>query len=120
MLRNYNRTKEEEHKFNLSFITLIVGIINISLMFLVLQGAYSLHSPIEFVSGCIFLSIGWYCYIGYKFVKSLDRKEIYHSKINDYDEDNIIDEEVREVLLQYQKDKKEGKLETVPLRDLRQ
>jgi len=118
MFRNYNRTKEEEHKFNLSFITLIVGIINLSLMSLVLQGAYSLHSPMGFVIGCIFLSMGWYCYIGYKFVKSLGRKEIDYSKINDYDEDNIINEEVREVLLQYKKDKRDGKLETTPLRDL--
>jgi len=75
MLRNYNRTKEEEHKFNLSFITLIIGIINLSLMGLVLQGAYSLHSPMGFVIGCIVISMGWYCYIGYKFVKSLGRKE---------------------------------------------
>ena len=75
MLRNYNRTKEEEHKFNLSFITLIVGIINLALMTLVLQGAYSLDSPMEFVVGCIFISMGWYCYMGYNFVKSLDKKE---------------------------------------------
>jgi len=76
MYRDYKRTKEEEHKFNLLFITLIVGIINLALMTLVLQGAYSLHSPMEFVIGCIFLSMGWYCYMGYSFVKSLDRKEM--------------------------------------------
>ena len=33
--------------------------------------------------------------------------------------DDYLSDEVREVLLQYQKDKAEGKLETTPLRDLR-
>jgi len=34
-------------------------------------------------------------------------------------EDDIISDEVREILIQYQKDKKEGKVKTAPLRDLR-
>jgi hypothetical protein len=68
----------EDNRANLLFITLIVGVINLSLMFLVLQGAYSLHSPMGFVIGCIVLSMGWYCYLSYHFVKSLYNKEIQH------------------------------------------
>lgn len=65
----------EDKRVNLSFITLVVGIINLSLMFLALYGAYYLHSPMGFAIGCIILSMVWYCYLGYHFVKSLNRME---------------------------------------------
>ena len=38
---------------------------------------------------------------------------------NEIDDDDYISDEIREVLLQYQKDKADGILEVFPLRDLR-
>jgi hypothetical protein len=48
---------------------------------------------------------------GYEIDEDLDLVEIEY--------DDYISDDVREVLVQYKKDKEEGKVETVPLRDLR-
>jgi len=45
-------------------------------------------------------------------------KDDYRYSYNCDEDDNDITEEEREILLQYRKDKKEGKVETVPLRKI--